>query len=189
MKLVGEVDQKVITSRDVEAYNLVTRILEGGSTAPLKLNDSEFNIACDRFIVETMVFGEAQSFGIAKLTDEEVDAVYKTVKSKVNEASLKNRWQAWGFSDSQLKHFVTMHLRAEKLIRYRSESSTSQVSDEEARDYFDKNKVKFGTTDFDSFKPTIKKFIARRNSEARMKEWLDILKKKHKVKKLYSESN
>ena len=46
--------------------------------------------------------------------------------------------------------------------------------------------MKFGTTDFDGFKTSIKKYLGRKNAEDRLRDWLDILRKKHKVKNLVS---
>lgn len=185
LKLLAEVDQKIVTTRDTEAYYIVTKLIEGAKPSSIKFGDSDNKLALDDYIIATMVFNEAQSFGVAQITNEEVESEYKIVKQKLAEnSSLKSQWNWLDIEDSQLKEMVAKRLRAAKLIKYKSDSVNIQVSDDDARDYFEKNRLRFGSVEFESFKPTIKKYIAQRNSEGRLKEWIDILKKKHKVKKL-----
>jgi len=83
---------------------------------------------------------------------------------------------------------VSRKLRANRFIKYKSNSSYVQVSDEEAREYFEKNRLKFGTLDYDNFKNNIKKFLSKKNAEDRLRDWLEVLKKKHKVKNILAEN-
>jgi hypothetical protein len=99
---------------------------------------------------------------------------------------VKKRWNQLGVSDSQLKEMVSRKLRANRFIKYKSNSSYVQVSDEEAREYYNKNELKFGATDFESFKDNIKKYLGRKNAEDRLRDWLDVLRKKHKVRNMMS---
>ncbi len=186
MKLAAEVDQKILTSRDVEAHYIVTKLMQGATPVlPLSYDTDDFRLSLDQLVVESMVYSEASSFGIAKVPDEEIESAYKTTKQKINDSpTIKNRWQWLDFSDVQLREKITVRLRSSRLIKYKTESSDSQVGDQEAKEYYEKNRLKFGTMTFENFKPTIKKYIARKNSEERLREWFDVLKKKHRVKNL-----
>lgn len=186
LKLVAKVDQKIMTSRDVEAHYIVERLTQGQvPKLPLTVSSDDFKLATDQLIIETMVFSEAQNFSIAKVDVEEVDVAYKKIKQKISDSeTLKNYWQGLSYTDVQLKDFVERHSRVAKLIKYKTESSFSQVTDDEARQYYNKNRLRFGTSGFDTFKPSIKKFIAKKNSEERLREWFDVLKRKYKVRNL-----
>jgi hypothetical protein len=52
------------------------------------------------------------------------------------------------------------------------------------KDYFEKNRQRFGSASLDSFKVTIKKFLTKKTADDRLREWFDVLKKKYKVKSL-----
>ncbi len=186
LKSVGAVGGKVITNRDVEANYIVDRVLyNNGSYTPISLGTEEFNSALDRLLVEYMVFEEATEFGVAKVADSEVDQSFGSVKTKLNNTGpIHSNWSLLGYSEPQLKEMVGRKLRSNRFIKYKSNSSYVQVSDEEARDYFNKNQLKFGTAEFEGFKVNIKKFLGKKNADDRLREWFEILRKKHKVKNL-----
>ena len=188
LKIVGSIEDRVLSNRDVEASSIVDRLLfNEGSYSPLKYGSEEFVGALNRLLIEWMVKDEADTFGVAKVTDAEIEETYLSIKSKLkNHPLIKNRWNELSIGDSQLKEMISRKLRANRFIKYKSNSSYVQVTDDEARDYFSKNSLKFGTIDFEGFKDNIKKYLGRRNAEDRLRDWLEILKKKHKVKNLVS---
>ncbi|MBK9293321.1 MAG: hypothetical protein IPM57_02595 [Oligoflexia bacterium] len=186
LKLVAKVDQKMLTSRDVESHYIVEQLYQDKKPElPLKANSDAFKIATDQVVIETMVFSEAQNFSIAKIEDEELDKAFNKIKKKIAEnKNTKEAWSELNYTEDDLKKIVERQIRVEKLIKYKTESSFSQVTDEEARAYYNKNRLRFGTMSFESFKPSIKKFISKRNSEERLREWFDVLKRKYKVRTL-----
>jgi hypothetical protein len=188
LKIVGSIENHILTTRDVEACNIVDRLLYNeGPYSPLKYGTEEFASTLNRLLIEWMVRDEADIFGVAKVSDSEVDETYNSVRTKIrNHPVVKKRWQALGISDLHLKEMISRKLRANRFIKYKSNSSYVQVSDDEAREYFNKNELKFGTTDFESFKGNIKKYLGRKNAEDRLRDWLEILRKKHKVKNMIS---
>jgi hypothetical protein len=186
LKVVGSIEDKSLTNRDVEASYIIDRLLyDEGAYAPLVFGTEEFASHLNRLLIEVMVRDEADVFGVAKVPDKEIDETTQSIRQKIqSHAAIKTRWAALGFSEAQLKELISRKLRANRFIKYKSNSSFVQVSDDEARDYFNKNHLKFGTMDFESFKSSIKKFLGRKNAEDRLRDWLDILRKKHKVKNL-----
>jgi hypothetical protein len=191
LKLVGVVGTRVLTNRDVEANFIVDRVLYNeGKFTLLSTGTQEFNSALNRLLIEWMVSEEAMAFGVAKVTDQEVEQSFNEVKKKLMaQSAARVQWFGLGFSDGQLKDMVARKMRANRFIKYKSNSSFVQVSDEEARDYFNKNRLKFGTMEFDQFKGSIKKFLGNKNAEDRLRDWFEILRKKHKVKNLVGNSD
>jgi hypothetical protein len=129
-----------------------------------------------------MVFNEAKSFGVAQVNDTEIDQSFRSAKEKLQKTpSIKSQMTALGVGDSSLKEMITRKLRANRFVKYKSNSSFVQVTDEEARDYFNKNRMKFGTMDFAQFRSSIRTFLSKRNAEERLKEWFDVLRRKYHV--------
>ncbi|MDZ4676180.1 MAG: hypothetical protein SGI74_01615 [Oligoflexia bacterium] len=186
MKLVGVVGTRTLTNRDVEANYLIDRVLYNeGKYTPLTTDTQEFNTTLNRLLIEWMVSEEATAFGVAKVTDQEVEQSYNDVKKKLmNTPNLRGQWNSFGLTDGQLKEMVSRKMRANRFIKYKSNSSFVQVSDEEAQSYFNKNRLKFGTMEFEQFKVSIKRFLGNKNAEDRLRDWFEILRKKHKVKNI-----
>jgi len=186
LKIVGSVENQIVSNRDVEASFIVDRALyNDGHFIPITLGSEEFTNALNRLLIESMVCDEANTFGVAKVSDSEVEQALALVRNSIARGgSVKGRWSNLGFNGPQLKEMVGRKLKANKFIKYKSNSSYVQVSDEDAREYFNKNRLKFGTMDFEGFKGSIKKFLEKKNAEDRLRDWLNILRKKHRVKTL-----
>lgn len=185
-KLVGSVNSTIVTNRDVEASHLVDRALYNyGRFTPIVLGTEEFANALNRLLIERIVWEEANTFGVATVSNSEVDQTFTQIRSRLfADKKAKALWQKLGLNEAKVKEMILRKLRANRFIKYKSNSSFVAVSDDEARDYFNKNRLKFGTTSFESFKPGIKKYLGRKNAEDRLREWFEILRKKHKVKNL-----
>ena len=157
-------------------------LYDEGNFLPISYGSEEFTSALNRLLIEWMVRDEADTFGVAKVSEAEIGQSLTSVKTRIAaNSAVKSRWATLGFSDGQLKDMVSRKLKANRFIKYKSNSSYVQVTDEEARDYFNKNRLKFGTMDFESFKGNIKKYLEKKNAEDRLRDWLTILRKKHKV--------
>jgi predicted sugar kinase len=136
-------------------------------------------------VVETVIFKEAVDFGIAKVSDSEVDEVFKSTRAKIMEkANVKSHWINLEISDAMLKEKIQRKLRAGKLLKYKTDTDQHEATEEEVKDYFEKNRQRFGSASLDSFKVTIKKFLTKKTADDRLREWFDVLKKKYKVKSL-----
>jgi hypothetical protein len=188
LKVVASIEKTIITNRDVEVGSIVDDLLYNeGVYRPLKYGTEDFASHLNRLLIERMVNTEADVFGVAKVSEKEVEETTQSIKDKIQKNPvIKERWAALEIKESQLKELVGRKLKANRFIKYKSNSSYVQVSDDEARDYFNKNKLKFGTEEFDSFKATIKNVLGRKNAEDRLRDWLDVLRKKHQVKNLVS---
>jgi hypothetical protein len=184
LKLVATIENKIVTSRDVEANYLVDHALYNNKQiSQLTIGSDDFSEALNRLLVEMMVNEEAAFFEVAKVTENETDEALKGVKTRIQEnPATKSRWGHLSYNDSQMKNLVERKLRANRFIKYKSNSSYVEPTEEEARDYFKKNRLKFGTMEFDQFKSNIKKYLGTKSAEERLRDWFDVLRKKHKVK-------
>jgi hypothetical protein len=93
-------------------------------------------------------------------------------------------WKKLEVTAEEKRHFIERKLRAKKLLQFRTQSSYVSVSDRDALNYYQQNKIKFGNSPFDKLKENIKSFLEQQNAEARLKDWLTILQKKYNVKHL-----
>jgi hypothetical protein len=184
LKLVATIEDQIVTSREVEANYLVDKALYGKTQGnALSVGTQEFTEALTRLLVEMMVSEEAAFFDVAKVSESETEDSYRNVKTIIfsNSAS-KTKWQHLNYTDVQLKAMVTRKLRANRFIKYKSNSSYVEPSTEEAQQYFDKNRLKFGTMKFNQFQTNIKKYLGTKSAEDRLRDWFDVLRKKHRVK-------
>jgi len=191
LKVVGSVADHVVSSREVEANSILDRALFGGREAikPISLGQEEFKAALNKLLIERMVYEEAKVFNVAEVIEGELNQSILTIKKKLaGSGPARERLQTLGFTEAEQRETVLRKLRANKFIKYKSNSSYVQVSDQEARDYFNKNRLKFGTLDFEKFRENIKVYLAKTNAEARLRDWFEILRKKHSVKNLLLES-
>lgn len=189
LKLVASMTDLVITDRDVHANYILDKALFGeGKDVQLRYGSSEFYGALNRLVIEWMVYREAISFGVGEVSPEDLTAAENQVQSflKKNEpASLKI--SQLDYSKKDLAQMIERKLKANRFIKYKNNSSVVAVTDEEAREYFSANRLRFGSSEFSELKGSIKSFLSKKNSEDRLRDWFDLLKKKHKVRNLYGQ--
>ena len=72
-------------------------------------------------------------------------------------------------------------------IKSKSNSFVSLLSDQDLKTYFEKNRLKFGSVSFEQVKDSIRNFMNSQEKEERLKTWIDVLKKKYKVRNYLNE--
>jgi len=104
LKVVGSIESHILTTRDVESSFIVDRALYKESAQDqIKYGTEEFASALNRLLIEYMVNEEAQVFGVAKVSEKEIDDEVATVKQKIqSHAPSKNRWSALDLNDEHL---------------------------------------------------------------------------------------
>jgi hypothetical protein len=187
-KIVGQVSDYFITSREVQAQFLI------GSVAPSELNlkneslkvnmlpeilSVEFQGALNQAILEKVVNLEADSFSFAQIPESEMSELKKTV-----EMNLKNKsnWKNLQVEDSELETWLKIKRRAQKYIDYKTELNSMKINEDEIRSYFDQNRYKFGSSSYVSFKDNIRQYLLKQKISSRLKEWFEVLRKKYKVR-------
>jgi hypothetical protein len=185
-KIVGGVGSSYLTSREVIAGRLIERVLYPSELveATHSLDSPLFGRQLTSALLEKVVALEAESFSIANIEESEVSTSIQKIQK-----DLKNdkQWLELQVTSSELKDWIERKVRSKKFLKYKTDSATLGVTDGEVKEYFDKNRYKFGNMSIDNFKENIRAFLIKQQMEERLKEWFEILKKKYRVRNFYSE--
>lgn len=180
-KIVGGVGDYYLTSREVIAGRYIEKALFSISNMEIttQLDSPQFGRQLTAALLERVVSVEAENFTISHVEESEL----KESTQKVQKAlSVEKTWANLQVVDHELRDWVDRKLRAKKFLKYKTESATLGVTDEEVKEYFDKNRYKFGNMPIQNFQENIKAFLIKQQMEERLKEWFEILKKKYKVR-------
>ena len=187
---VGQVGEQVITARQVwissffEHWSLARKSPDAKIKTPKPdwkpaIKSEAFNQAASSLMLESMVAQEAENFSVAQ-----VDAA--KVKSETAEflkaMSGFSEWNQLEISEKEMEKFLEKKLRAQNFLKFKTDSVGVVISDEDAKVYFDKNRVKFGNLPFAQFRESIKEVLSRQMLEERLKDWFEILKRKYRVR-------
>lgn len=182
-KVVGEAKDQFITSREVqinEAVESALQVKDDAKTLQIaEIGHENFPGKVTDVLTEWIVYFEAQSFSADTVPKSAIDDAAKRVeKATANSPG----WKRLEVSKSELDEVLKRKLSAKSFIRLKTESSLMPVTDSEAQAYFKKNRLKFGNLPFTSFRDSIKAHLRQQQMDRRMKDWLDILQKKYKVR-------
>lgn len=185
IKSVGEVGGEVITSRAVQISACFEQALfkKGPVTAP-DVSSGAFKKEVSGYLLELTVFKESQNFPVANVAQAEVD---KAVKESTVRLAGSASCKALEFSPQEQRQFIERKLRSKRFIRFKADSSSVEVTPSEAKEYFEKNRIKFGDLPFENFRENIKAYLTRQQVEERLRDWFEVLQNKYKVKNNLSE--
>lgn len=167
---IAQVGDHLLTSRELELNAQIEKILFGTATDTQPVSEKLQSV-----ILEYVVYLEAKSFDATQIADTENRSSIKKVIDKKSEIKGKP-------TDAEIEEIVRVKLISKEFIRFKTSSSMVPVSDEEAQNYFDRNRAKFAQFGFEHFKDNIKRFLAQEESQRRLKDWFEILQKKHKIR-------
>lgn len=185
---VGQVAEHVVTSREVQISMVIENILFPPK-APLKglyevrSGQAEFRNAVTSVLLEAVVALEAENFNVGTITEEELTAAIAKIEKTV---SGKAYWGDLEVSATELKKFTARKLAAKSFMKFKTNSMSGIITDQEAQAYYEKNRVKFGSLPFASFKDNIKAFLAQQQLEERLRAWFEVIKRKYKVRNFIS---
>ncbi len=191
-RAVGQVAEHVITSREVILSGVIERWMYALSDRPsetlrteeklswfLKNDSEDFRAQLSRVMLDIMVTLEAENLSVADVKEKDVQL--KSTKFMIDLAGLPD-WKKLGPTQAEVQNLVRRKLRSRGFLQFKTETSGALVSDDEAHAYFDKNRLRFGNYPFQQFRNSIKEFLAQQRLESRLKDWFEILKKKHRVR-------
>lgn len=183
-RVVGEVGEYSITSREIQINDAIEQALSGKSFVASKhkipsLTDKEFSSDVTTILFEWVVYLEAQSF--AESSSERSD-LSKSVKRVTETWEASSQWKALEVSPEEIKDIVNRKLVAKDFIRLKTDSSLVPVTDAEAQAYFKKNRLKFGNLPYENFRDNIKAFLIKQQTDRRLKDWFEVLQRKYKVR-------
>lgn len=182
---VGQVGDYVITSREVQIATVIDNILFPPKDAKKNALEEtgpgtkEFRGHVTAVLLETVVAMEAEAFNVGSVPDTELNEAL----SKVEKATAgKTYWSQLQPTTLEVKRLTTRKLAAKSFIKFKTSSMAGIVSDIDAFAYYEKNRVKFGSTSFASIKDNIKSFLAQQQLEERLRSWFEVMKRKYKVR-------
>jgi hypothetical protein len=183
-RAVGEVGDRVVTSREARINQAVEQALTGKAAQPegfriVMDQEKTFPAEVSRVLDEWIVYLEAKSLSSQPPTRGDVSAAVKTVQEFWGG---KTAWQQLEVSSEELREMVERKLIAKEFERLKSDPQMSPVSDEDALAYFRKNRLRFGSLPFSNFKENIKEFLVKSQTERRLAEWREVLRRKYKVR-------
>jgi foldase protein PrsA len=129
-------------------------------------------------IVKMLILDEAKNKKI-EVTSDEVDKKIQEIEGQVTAggSSLDKLLEAQGQTRNGLKEQIKVQLIIEKAL-----SKDISISDQEIKDYYDKNKASFAKdSKFNDLKEQIKGDLVQQKIGEKFQPWLDELKKKAKV--------
>lgn len=185
-QVVGVAGDEIVTSREVQIVNLLEKAI-GNSSEELKtisIEDAKFNLEITQVLLEIVVMNESLVFEMNQIKEEEFKEDQQNVMKKLNSSA---EWKKLQVSSIELDKFLRRKKIAKKFIKVKSDSMKGFISDQEAKDYFEKNRLKFGQVPFAQFKENIKAFLAQQQLEERLTSWFEVIKKKYKVRNYHSE--
>jgi hypothetical protein len=185
---VGQVGGQVLTSREVQISYAVDQFLltqgalkkDADRLAWVVATDSEgFRAHLSRMMLEFLIKMEAESFSVAQVPPEEAKAEMNSIKEGMKDWPL---WKTWEVGDTELEQLLFRRKMAKNFLKFKTESSGVVITDLEAKAYFDKNRVRFGSAPFAQFKEGIREVLAQQQLEDKLKDWFEILKRKYRVR-------
>ena len=183
-KAVGEAGAQIVTSREVRINDMIEQALytkDPGQKGiqPLTGSESTFQGEVATVLMEWAVYLEAKSFSSKTIPENELEKAIKTVRSATQAVPA---WHDLDPSHAEVREIVERKLTAKNFMHLKTESSLVPITDSEALNYFQKNRLKFGNLPFSAFRENIKSFLIKQQTDRRLKDWVDVLNRKYKVR-------
>lgn len=186
---VGMVGDKIVTSREVQVSAILEKVIEKAKSdyvpTEMKISDPKFAVELNALLLETVIAQEAASFNVGQVSANEEKAMLERVEKTLKG---KSSWDALEVGSLELKRMLSQKLLAKSFLKYKTESMAGIITDQEAQAYYDKNRVKFGSMPFASFRENIKSFLSQQQLQERLRAWFEVIKRKYKVRNLLQEA-
>ncbi len=184
----GRVGDTVITTREVMLNHLIEGALypkEGHTQLdPNQIKSREFIHETTSDLLETAIAKEAAAFGVVPVSNERLNSSEKRVRRLLRRNA---QWRELKPSSEEIKNIVETKLRAKDFIKFKVDSATVPITDQEALDYFNANRLKFENLPFSKFKDTIKAYLTKQRVDSRLKNWFDFLQSKYRIRNLLAQ--
>lgn len=181
---VGQVSDQVVTSREVQISMVIENVLfpgkgSGKSLYEVRPGQDSFRNAVTSVLLESVVALEAENFSVANVSESDLAAdIAKVEKAVVGKAY----WSSLEVSPQELRKLTLRKLTSKSFLKFKTNSMTSIVTDQDVQVYYDKNRVKFVGMPFENYKENIRTFLAQQQLEERIRSWFEVIKNKYKVR-------
>lgn len=187
-QVAGQAGDQVITTREVRINYFIETALfpdvEKPASPKIEITQSKFESEITRVLIEWVVVKEADVFKATPVPEDDITKSAVVVRQLAQKSENASYWEALSVTPTELKEMIGRKLRAKKFIQFKARASVVPVTDAEALQYFQKNRVRFGNAPFSDFKESIKSFLAQEQANSRIKDWFELLQKKYRVKKV-----
>lgn len=187
-QVVGQAGEQVVTSREVQINSFIEGALfsdeKSKSTLKVNLGDKQFEKDVTHVLIEWVVFKEAEIFNASLVPDDDVNKSIAIVRSAAQKTEYRDYWDSLEVTSNELQDIIKRKLRAKKFIQFKTRASIVPITDAEAQQYFQKNRIRFGNTPFNQFKDSIKSFLAQEQANNRIRDWFELLQKKYRVRRV-----
>jgi len=198
-KIVGEVGEHTVTSREVRINDAVERAIthhltnhpanskasESGAGVEenrvLSGTEKRFPAEVGRVLDEWIVYLEAKLLAVQPATKSDVLSAIKAIQEFW---AGKDNWHDLEVSNEELREMVDRKILTKGFVKLKNDPNLAPISDDEALAYYRKNRLRFGSLPFSSFKDSIKSFLTKSQTERRLAEWREVLRRKYKVRNL-----
>lgn len=187
---VGQVGDRVVTSREVvmshffERWQLSAQSKDASARSPkadwkITPGTDAFKQATQSFVLERMVALEAENFVVARV---DADAVKTSAKNFLTAMQGSADWKKLEVSEAEVQKMAEIKLRAQSFLKFKTESAGVVVTDEDTKNYYEKNRLKFGNMPYEQFKTSIREVLSTQILEERLKDWFEVLRRKYRVR-------
>lgn len=187
-KGVGQIQKRLITSREVQIHHLIDSALNRKSQSrrfdPPSVDSKQFVRATQDVLLRMAIALEAEEFDMVSVTSAEVQQAERQVIPLLRQ---REAWRRLDVKSRELEEAIRRTLRAKKFVQLRSQSLVLPISDVEAQRHFNENRLRFRGMPFENIKDDIKNYLSRTQVERRLKDWYDLLLAKYQVKNLIRE--
>jgi hypothetical protein len=184
---VAQAGPHVVTSREVQ----ISHILDQALAHPAKkLNEADrkawwidskseaYSKSLAQVLLELVVQMEAENFSVGKVSQEDLQAYEKHSLDLVKGWG---QWESLEVSPVEMQKILQRKMRAKNFLKFKTDSSGVQISEEDAKRFYEKNRVKFGNAPYSQYRDTIKEALAQEQLQGTLKEWFEDLKRKYRV--------
>ncbi len=194
---VGVQGTSVITTREVllsafiERWFLVENIankkqpknppknplLEG----PPDVTSDGFKKQLNSNMLEALVEAESDQFDVAKVDEDLLKTRTAAILPAIRGSPL---WSPSQAQEKEILKLLRRKMRAQKYFQLMSEKALTTPSESEIKEYFDKNRIRFGNRPIAEFRENIVDFLTQRKQEEKLRNHFEALKKKHRLRVL-----
>ncbi len=183
----GRVGNHVVTTREVMLNHLVETALFPGEKLPAlqleNVKEKDFIRETTSVLLEYAIAAEAEAFSAVPLAPDRLQANLKRLEGLRKNAV----WVKLAPTLDEQKKMVAHKLRAKDFIKSKEDSASIPISDDEAEEYFNANRLKFENLPFANFKENIKRYLIKQRVDKRLKDWFELLQSKYHVRNMLAE--
>lgn len=182
-QIEAEVGENAVSSRDLLVNLAVEQVvfLKKKKVTFPKINSSDFKEKVSSYIIEAMVFNEAE------LTIDKKLVPGPRVANKVLKAIKRNmQWKNIRPSLSEIQKVIDIKYTSKEVLKKRIELAKVPISDQEVTVYFEQNKKDFGGVTIDKFKENIRALLSQKDIDKKLADWISFLRTKYSPENIAS---